>query len=97
MQLHLVGRNVEVTPAIKDFTIEKFKPLEKRYSHIATVNVTLHVEHLTHIAEATVHFNGAEIHATAKDADMYKAIELVVEKLLGQITKHKEKTIESHR
>ena len=97
MQLNLIGRHIEITPALKSFVDEKLIPLEKRYSHINTINITLQVEHLTHIAEGTIHLNGTEIHATAKDTDMYKAIELLIEKLLGQVTKHKEKVIEHHR
>ncbi len=97
MQLHFVGRNLEVTPALKTFTTEKFQSLEKRYNHISNVHVTFHVENINHIAEATVHMQGSEIHASAKEEDMYKAVETLVDKLLGQITKFKEKIIDSHR
>lgn len=97
MNLNFVGKNIEVTPALKDIATEKFKTLEKRYHQIATINIVFEVEHVTKIAEATVHIAGTEIHATAKDEDMYKAIDLLVAKLSGQITKHKEKIIEKHR
>lgn len=97
MQLHYVGRNIEVTPALKTHTEEKFKSLEKRHSQIGNVHVALVIEKTDQIAEATVHLNGAEIHATAKSDDMYHSIELLVDKLLAQITKHKEKTSEHHR
>lgn len=97
MQLHFVGKNIDVTEAIKNFTTEKFKPLEKRFSGITNVNVVFHVEHVTHIAEATLTFNGTQIHASAHDNDLYNAIDALVDKLAGQITKHKEKMIDSHR
>lgn len=96
MQLHFVGRNLEVTDALKIFTTEKLKPLEKRYSHITQVNIVFHVERTDQIAEATVHFHGAEIHAAAKSDDMYHSIDALVDKLLGQIHKAKEKITE-HR
>jgi putative sigma-54 modulation protein len=97
MQLHYTGKNIEVTTALKTFTAEKFKPLEKRYSHITNVYVVFIVEKNDQIAEATVHANGAEIHATAKSEDMYQSIEALAHKLLGQITKHKEKESEHQR
>ncbi|VVC76125.1 Ribosome hibernation promoting factor [Aquicella siphonis] len=97
MQLQFVGKNIDVTPALKSFTTEKMKSLEKRFTNITSVNVVFHVEHNSHVAEATVHMDGTEIHAHAQDDDMYKAINLVVDKLLGQMTKHKEKIIDSHR
>ena len=96
MQLHFAGKNIEVTPALKEFTTEKFKALEKRYSNITNVYVVFHIENVTHTAEATVHLNGAEIHASAKDSDMYKAIGILAEKLVNQITRHKEKETDHH-
>ena len=91
MQLNFTGRNIEVTPALKTFTAEKMERVERRYSTIKHVDVVFHVENVTHIAEATAHLDGAEIHATAKSTDMYAAIDELVDKLLTQITKHKEK------
>jgi putative sigma-54 modulation protein len=91
MQLHFTGRNVEVTPALKTFTQEKFQRLERHHANIGQVSVVFQIEHLTHIAEATVHLSGTEIHATAKTDDMYSAIDELIDKLVAQLTKHKEK------
>lgn len=91
MQLHFTGRNFEITPALKSFATEKFQRLERRDSSITNIHLTFHVENLTHIAEATLHVSGAEIHASAKSEDMYIAIDELIDKLMGQITKHKEK------
>jgi putative sigma-54 modulation protein len=93
MQLNFVGKNIEITSALKTFTTEKFRPLERRFSKITKVNVVFHIEHLTQTVEATLHFNGTEIHAAAKDDDMYKAIDELIHKLMGQLTKHKEKSL----
>jgi putative sigma-54 modulation protein len=97
MQLHFVGKNIEITPALKEITAQKLQILEKHYQHISKINIVFEVEHITQIAEATVFMSGAEVHAAAKDNDMYKAIDLLVAKLASQITKHKEKIIDSHR
>lgn len=96
MQLHFTGRNIEVTPALKTFTTDKFQRLERRYADIDTIKITFQVENVTHIAEATLHLDGTEIHASAKDNDMYAAIDSLVDKLMGQITKHKEKKSGHH-
>jgi len=96
MQLHFVGKNIEVTPALKEFTTEKLQALHKRFDSISKVNVTLHLEHIANIAESTVFLKGAEIHATATEDDMYKAISVMAEKLLVQLQKHHDKLIDSH-
>ncbi len=97
MQLNLVGRNFDLTEALKTHTNEKFKQLEKRHDHITLVNVALHTEHLAQIAEANIHANGHEFHAKASTEDMYQSIDEVVDKLITQLTKHQEKMIDSHR
>lgn len=97
MQLNLTGKNFQVTPAIKTHTEEKFNHLHQRYDQINQVHVILHIENLDHFAEATLHYQGSELHATAKALDMYLAIDGLVEKLSTQMHKHKEKLIDSHR
>lgn len=96
MQIHFTGRNIEITPALKTFTTEKMQRIERRFTNINAVNVTFLVENVMQIAEATVHINGVDLHATARSEDMYSAIDELVDKLLTQITKHKEK-LTDHR
>lgn len=95
MELHFTGHNITITPALKDFTTEKFEKVKHRHSQIAKVNITFQVDNVTHIAEANLHLNGVEIHATAEAKDMYSAIDTLIDKLLAQITKYKEK--QGHR
>lgn len=96
MQLNFTGRNIEVTPALKNFSEEKLQRLERRDDSISKINVKFEIENVTHIAEAELHLKGTELHASAKADDMYSAIDLLVDKLLTQITKHKEKS-ERHK
>jgi putative sigma-54 modulation protein len=50
----------------------------------------LKVEKVTQIADANLHVNGGEIHASAEGQDMYAAID-GLDKLARQLTKHKDK------
>lgn len=97
MELNFVGKNIEVTTALKNLTADKLQTLKKRFEHISKINIVFQVERSDQIAEGTVFLNGTEIHASATDIDLYKAIDLLVDKLLSQLTKHKEKLIDSHR
>jgi putative sigma-54 modulation protein len=96
MQIHLTGHHIDITPALKQHASEKLQRLEKRYQHITQVNLILKVDNHQHIAEANIHVSGTDIHATAEASDMYSAIDLLIDKLIAQITKHKEK-ITDHR
>jgi putative sigma-54 modulation protein len=96
MQLHIVGRNVEVTPALKNYIEEKLNRLSHRDHHVDTVNVTLHLENVTHTAEATLRFIHTDIHATAESNDMYCAIDELADKLMAQVNKIKDKITDHH-
>ncbi len=91
MQINLTGRHLEITDALRDFVNEKFAKLERHFDHINNVYVTLTVEKVRQIAEATLHVNGGEIFANSESEDMYAAIDLLIDKLDRQVIKHKEK------
>ena len=96
MKINFTGHHVEVTAALKTFTEEKFDKLERHFDKITAIDVLFDVEKLRHIAEAAIKIVKGELHARAEAADMYTAIDDLVNKLDRQLIKHKEK-IRTHR
>ncbi|HBO23077.1 MULTISPECIES: ribosome hibernation promoting factor [unclassified Providencia] len=91
MEFQITGHNIELTPALREIVEKKLKKLEQLFDRINNIQVVLKVEKVQQIAEATLQVNGAELHASAEENDMYAAIDLLVDKLSRQLTKHKEK------
>lgn len=91
MEFQIIGHNIEVTPALRETVEKKLKKLEQLFDRINSIQVVLKVEKVQQIAEATLQLNGAELHASAEDDDMYAALDLLLDKLSRQLTKHKEK------
>ncbi|MCW2257739.1 putative sigma-54 modulation protein [Providencia alcalifaciens] len=91
MEFQITGHNIEVTPALRETIEKKVRKLEQLFDRINGIQVVLKVEKVQQIAEATVQVNGAELHASAEESDMYAAIDQLVDKLSRQLTKHKEK------
>ncbi len=91
MQLNITGHNVEITPAMREFVTAKFSKLEQFFDRINQVYIVLKVEKVTQIADANLHVNGGEIHASAEGQDMYAAVDGLIDKLARQLTKHKDK------
>lgn len=91
MQISITGHRIEVTPALRSFTEEKFHKLMRHYDKITATNVILDVEKLRHIAEANILVSKETIHASAESEDLYAAIDLLIDKLDRQLIKHKEK------
>lgn len=96
MNINITGHRIEVTPAIRHFTEEKFSKLERHFDQITAIHVTLDVEKLRQIAEATLHVAKGELHASSESEDLYGAIDLLIDKLDRQLIKHKEK-LRDHR
>lgn len=96
MQINFTGHHMVVTPALKTFTQEKFDKLERHFDKITAINVVFDVEKLRQIAEATVLVTKGELHASSESADMYTAIDILVDKLDRQLIKHKEKLRNHH-
>lgn len=96
MLINITGHHIDVTPALRAFTEEKFDKLERHFDQIKSINVVLNVEKLRQIAEATVHVTKGELHASSESEDLYAAIDALIDKLERQLTKHKEKNHKHH-
>jgi putative sigma-54 modulation protein len=91
MNLHLTGHHVEITPAIRDYVVSKLERINRHFDNVIEVNVVMTVEKLDQRIEANVHLSGKDIHVEAHDADMYAAIDGLVDKLDRQVIKYKER------
>ncbi len=91
MNLHISGHHVDVTPAMRDYVTSKFTRITRHFDHVIDVNVILSVDKLKQKVEANVHLSGKDIFVECDDANMYAAIDALVDKLDRQILKHKEK------
>jgi putative sigma-54 modulation protein len=93
MNLHLTGHHLEITPAIRGYVSSKLQRITHHFDHLIDVNVILTVEKLLHRIEANVRVRGRDIFCENADADMYAAIDGLVDKLDRTIIKHKEKSL----
>ncbi|KUJ83259.1 ribosomal subunit interface protein [Microbulbifer flavimaris] len=96
MQINISGRHLDVSPALRDYCLEKLDKLAHHNDLITNAQVTLSIEREIQRAEALMHVNGAEVFANAEADDMYAAIDGLTDKLDRQLLKHKEK-LRKHR
>lgn len=89
MTIHVKGRNVDVTPAMKEYVEKKIAKITKQFKAVGDINAVLKIEHGYHIAEITVPASGILLRAQESTKDMYSSIDLVVEKIERQIHKYK--------
>jgi putative sigma-54 modulation protein len=94
MNLHLTGHHLEITPPIRDYVSGKLTRITHHFDHLIDINVILSVEKLLHRIEANVRVHGKDIFCENADADMYAAIDGLVDKLDRTIIKHKERHLD---
>jgi len=94
MNLNVSGHHLEVTPAIRSYVSSKLERVKRHFDHVIDAHVILSVAKLRQKAEVTLHMRGKEIHCECEDADLYAAIDLLVDKLDRQVLKHKGKAFE---
>ncbi len=91
MEIIIHSRHLDATEAIKNYINKKASKLTKYSTKITKIQYTLKIEGVNNIVEAICSTARATLVAEAIDADMYAAIDLVMDKLDKQIIKRKEK------
>ncbi len=97
MKFVIVGKNVDVTPALRSNIEEKIGKLEKYFSPDTEVHVTLSVEKERHKIEVTIPVKGSIIRSEQVSNDMYISIDLVEEIIERQLKKYKNKIIDKEQ
>ena len=93
MRITITGRNIELTPGIKEAVEEKLSKLEKYFKPDTDVNVTLSVEKDRQKIEVTIPTKGHTIRTEQVSNDMYVSIDLAEEAIERQLLKYRTKII----
>jgi putative sigma-54 modulation protein len=91
MRIEITGRQIEVTPALREFASEKLRKLERLLDGPLDIHVVLAVEKHRHMAEIQVKSRTAVLSGTEETEDLYASISEVADKLERQALRHKEK------
>ena len=93
MQINIRGDKVTVTPAIKEYIEEKLSKLDKYFENPEEIksSVVIKVKNKEQSIEVTVPTSKFTLRAEEIHADLYAAIDVVVDKLERQIRKNKTK------
>lgn len=91
MRITITFKHLEHTPALDERIKEKSEKLAKYFQGKLNVDWVCWVHGEEHWAELKVHGTKFDFFAKACDDNMYKALDLVVEKMERQVDKKKQK------
>lgn len=94
MQVTVTGRNIELTPALKNYVNDKLQRAQKHFDHDLQIKALLIVSKNPSVAksqtaEVTVQVNGQVIRGAESTENMYASIDFVADKIERQLRKYK--------
>ena len=100
MNLTISGHHLDVTPALRSYVTSKLDRITRHFDQVVDVKVLLTVENLKEKqgrkrAECNVHVKGSDMFAESSHADMYAAVDELVDKMDRQVVRHKDR-LQSH-
>ena len=93
MNFIISGKNIDVTPGLKDAIEQKLGKLERYFTPETEIIVTLSVEKERQKIEVTIPVKGNIIRSEQTSDDMYVSVDLVEEVIERQLRKYKSKLV----
>ena len=102
MNLTISGHHLEVTPALRSYVTSKLDRIKRHFDQVVDVKVLLTVEKQTEKdlrqrAECNIHVKGTDMFAESSHADLYAAVDELVDKLDRQVVRHKDRLQNHHQ
>ncbi|MBX6378814.1 MAG: ribosome-associated translation inhibitor RaiA [Clostridia bacterium] len=89
MDIAIRTKNIDLTPALREYVEKKLGRLDRYFSRPVSAQVAMEVSRGRHLVEVTVFLDGLLLRAEEAEADMYASVDLVIDKLLRQVRKYK--------
>jgi putative sigma-54 modulation protein len=101
MNLTISGHHLDITPPLRDYVTNKLDRITRHFDQVVDVKVLLTVEkqkekERRQRAECTIRVKGNDLFAEASHADLYAAVDELVDKLDRQVVRHKDRLQEHH-
>ena len=97
MTFIIIGKNIDVTPGLKEAVEHKLGKLERYFTPDTEIHVTLSVQRERQKIEVTIPVKGDIIRSEQVSNDMYVSFDLVEEVIERQLRKYKNKLIARHQ
>ena len=91
MVLHLTGRGVSVSPALRRRIEAKIAKMQRVFPKLIEARVVLATERYRHLAEVTFRAKGATFHVEGVASDFHAALDEALASLTAQIRRKKER------
>ncbi|MGE5617506.1 MAG: ribosome hibernation-promoting factor, HPF/YfiA family, partial [Candidatus Woesearchaeota archaeon] len=96
MRIDVKGRNLTVSPELREHVAKRFRKIERQVSELASLELELFEERNPRVAdrqvaEATLHLKGVTLRARNGSPDIVRSVNLVSDELARQVKRHRDK------
>jgi putative sigma-54 modulation protein len=93
--INILGRNVQVTDAMKNYARDKLTKVERLHTHIMDLHMTLDIQKLEHMVSIVAKFDHFKVKVQSSSTDMYASIDKAIDRLQTKLRRWKER-IQEH-
>jgi putative sigma-54 modulation protein len=97
MKFIITSKNLNTSDHLRDTIESKFSKLNKYFHNDIEAHIILSLEKNRQRIEATINVNGTIFRAENTSNDVYGGVDIIVDKLAGQMSKYKSKLIKKHK
>ena len=96
MRIDVKGRNLTVSPELREHVAKRFRKIERQVPELASLELELFEERNrrvadSQVAEATLHLKGVTLRARNASPNIVRSVNLVSEELARQVKRHRDK------
>lgn len=95
--IHIVGRHLHVTDAMKSYAVDKMTAKLKRYgARVVDATITMDIQWIVHTVDFLIDVNNIKIKVSGKTENMYSSVDQAIDRLDTKLTRYLSK-IHNHR
>ncbi len=96
-RLHITGRHVLVTEAMKNYAADKLSKVEKFQHHVIDIHITMDIQKLEHVVDIVMKFEHFKVKVHASSNDMYASIDKAIVRLQTLMRRWKDRIQDHHK
>jgi putative sigma-54 modulation protein len=95
-KIHVTGRNVLITEAMKQYALLKVQKINRLSERIVDVKITMDIQKLDHLVDIIMKVENIKIKSSGLSTDMYASIDQAVDKLENQLKRYRSRIVDHH-
>lgn len=94
--IHVIGRHVEVTDAMKNYAIDKLSKFDKFGGRVVDATITMDIQKTVHSVDFIVNVNNTKIKVSGHSDNMYVSIDLAIKHLKSKLSRYLSRLHDHH-